>query len=75
MQKTATAVAHCKRGRGLIKVNGCDIMLLEPEILRMKTLEPVLLLGSKHFANVRFAVHIVHWAHSFIGIGGHTRAR
>ena len=36
-KKTATAVAYCKQGRGLIKVNGCPIELLEPEILRLKT--------------------------------------
>ena len=45
-KKTATAVAYCKQGRGLIKVNGCPIELLEPEILRLKTFEPVLLLGD-----------------------------
>ena len=43
-KKAATAVAYCKQGRGLIKVNGCPIELLEPEILRLKTFEPVLLL-------------------------------
>lgn len=30
LQKLATAVAFCKKGRGLIKVNGCPIELLEP---------------------------------------------
>ena len=35
-QKTATAVAHCKRGNGLIKVNGRPLETLEPEMLRFK---------------------------------------
>lgn len=35
-QKTATAVAHCKRGNGLIKVNGRPLEILEPQILRYK---------------------------------------
>lgn len=52
-KKNATAVAYCKRGHGLIKVNGTPIELVEPEILRVKTYEPVLLLGQQRFANVR----------------------
>ena len=51
-KKNATAVAICKRGRGLIKVNSQPIELVEPEILRVKTFEPVLLLGQQRFANV-----------------------
>jgi len=35
-QKTATAVAHCKRGNGLVKVNGRPLDQLEPEMLRFK---------------------------------------
>ncbi|CAN0477116.1 unnamed protein product, partial [Scytosiphon promiscuus] len=57
-QKTATAVAYCKRGRGLIKVNGCPIELLEPAILRVKTFEPVLLLGTARFSNVDIRVRV-----------------
>ncbi|KAI8060758.1 40S ribosomal protein S16 [Gongronella butleri] len=51
-KKTATAVAHCKRGRGLIRVNGAPLELLEPEILKYKVYEVVLLLGEERFANV-----------------------
>ena len=58
LQKTATAVAYCKQGRGLIKVNGCPIELLEPEILRLKTFEPVLLLGQTRFANVDIRIRV-----------------
>merc|ERR1712136_396580 len=43
-KKTATAVAHCKRGKGLIKVNGRPLHLVEPQTLRAKLEEPVLLL-------------------------------
>merc|ERR1712000_496807 len=31
-KKTATAVAHCKKGKGLIKVNGRPLSLVQPEI-------------------------------------------
>lgn len=37
-QKTATAVAHCKEGNGLIKVNGFPLHLVEPATLRYKVL-------------------------------------
>ncbi|CAM9453360.1 unnamed protein product [Ascophyllum nodosum] len=57
-KKTATAVAYCKRGRGLIKVNGCPIELLEPAILRVKTFEPVLLLGPNRFSTVDIRVRV-----------------
>ncbi|RRT60033.1 hypothetical protein B296_00043958 [Ensete ventricosum] len=51
-KKTAVAVAHCKRGRGLIKVNGVPIELVKPEILGLKAFEPILLLGRQRFMGV-----------------------
>ena len=36
MQKTATAVAHCKQGNGIMKVNGRPLHLMEPATLRYK---------------------------------------
>ncbi|KAJ3092484.1 40S ribosomal protein S16, partial [Quaeritorhiza haematococci] len=56
--KTATAVAHCKRGRGLIKINGSPLDLIEPEILKFKVYEPILLLGKERFANVDIRVRV-----------------
>ncbi|XP_018872522.1 small ribosomal subunit protein uS9-like [Gorilla gorilla gorilla] len=52
-KKTATAVAHCKCGNGLIKVNGWPLEMTEPRMLQYKLLEPVLLLGKERFAGVR----------------------
>ena len=51
-KKTATAVAFVKKGTGLIKVNGVPISLLQPEILKLKTFEPVLLIGTDKFSQV-----------------------
>ena len=48
-KKTATAVAHCKQGKGLIKVNGKPLSLVEPQMLRFKVYEPILLLGLDKF--------------------------
>lgn len=63
-KKTAVAVTHCKRGRGLIKINGCPIELVEPEILRFKAYEPILLLGRHRFAGVDMRIRVKG--------GGHT---
>ncbi len=48
-KKTATAVAHCKAGKGLIRVNGKPLGLVEPQIMRFKVYEPVLILGLDKF--------------------------
>jgi len=57
-KKTATAVAHCKRGNGLIKVNGRPLDQIEPEMLRFKIQEPILLLGKERFAGVDIRVRV-----------------
>merc|ERR1719400_377674 len=58
LQKTATAVAHCKRGKGLIKVNGRPLEQMEPETLRYKINEPVLLLGKARFEGVDIRIRV-----------------
>jgi len=57
-KKTSTAVAFVKKGNGLIKVNGVPISLLQPEILRLKTYEPVLLVGTETFQRVDVRVRV-----------------
>jgi small subunit ribosomal protein S16e len=63
-KKTAVAVTYCKRERGLIKINGCPIELVESEILRYKAFEPILLLGRQKFAGVDMRIRVKG--------GGHT---
>ncbi|KAM0797188.1 ribosomal protein S9/S16-domain-containing protein [Usnea florida] len=63
-KKTATAVAHCKAGKGLVKVNGKPLSLTQPEILRFKVYEPLLIVGLDKFANVDIRVRV--------SGGGHT---
>jgi small subunit ribosomal protein S16e len=48
----------------LIKLNGSPIELVEPEILRLKVLEPILLLGRDKFANLDIRLRV--------SGGGHT---
>lgn len=57
-KKTAIAVALCKRGKGIIKINGCPIELLEPEVLRVKAYEPILLLGASRFSNIDIRIRV-----------------
>jgi len=57
-------VAFVKDGRGLINVNGAPIENVEPELLRYKILEPVLLLNEATFAKVDIRVRVKG--------GGHT---
>merc|ERR1712224_821381 len=57
-KKTATAVAFCKRGNGMIKVNGAPLALLQPQTLRMKVEEPLLLLGKDRFAGIDIRVRV-----------------
>merc|ERR1712038_1120731 len=63
-KKTATAVAYCKRGKGLIKVNGRPLELVQPAALQYKLQEPILLLGKERFADVDIRIRVKG--------GGHT---
>merc|ERR1711884_823197 len=63
-KKTATAVAYCKRGHGLIKVNGRPLELVQPAALQYKLQEPILLLGKERFADVDIRIRVKG--------GGHT---
>jgi len=57
-KKSAVAVSYCKKGRGLIKINGCPIELVEPELLRYKVFEPILLLGRERFAIMDLRIRV-----------------
>ncbi|GLT78464.1 hypothetical protein SLA2020_500000 [Shorea laevis] len=63
-KKTAMAVTYYKHGKGLIKINGYPIELVEPEILRFKAVEPILLLGCHRFNGVDMRIRVKG--------GGHT---
>eukprot|EP00741_Cyanophora_paradoxa_P007149 tig00000123_g6920.t1 len=57
-KKTAIAVAYAKKGKGLIKVNGSPVELVQPETLRFKVFEPILLLGRQRFANIDIRIRV-----------------
>ncbi|WVO12870.1 40S ribosomal protein S16 [Cryptococcus depauperatus] len=57
-KKTATAVAHVTPGRGLIRLNGSPIHLVEPVVLRYKVYEPVLVVGPERLANLDIRLRV-----------------
>lgn len=57
-KKTATAIAHCKAGNGMIRVNGVPLELVQPEPLRLKAFEPILILGRERFANLDIRLRV-----------------
>jgi len=63
-KKTATAVAYCKDGKGLIRINGVPISLVKPEVLRYKVYEPILVAGADAFSKLDIRVRV--------SGGGHT---
>merc|ERR1712099_153788 len=57
-KKTATAVAYCKRGKGLVRVNGKPLEQVEPKPLQFKLQEPLLLLGKDRFSEVDISIRV-----------------
>ncbi|RDW90717.1 40S ribosomal uS9 domain-containing protein [Aspergillus mulundensis] len=62
--KGTTQLTTAQQGKGLIKVNGQPLQLVQPEILRFKAYEPVLIVGADKFAGVDIRVRVTG--------GGHT---
>merc|ERR1719395_145207 len=50
-KKTAVAVAIVRTGSGNVRVNGCPIHTVTPDILRVKVYEPLLVLGKDKWAD------------------------
>ena len=57
-KKNATAVAFCTSGNGSIRVNGKALGLVEPESLRLKVFEPILLVGGNRFKDINIRVRV-----------------
>jgi small subunit ribosomal protein S16e len=58
-KKNSIAVAIVKGpGHGHIRVNGIPLDLIQPEILRIKVFEPLLLVGKKEFSDIDIRVRV-----------------
>ena len=58
VQKTSVAVAYVKRGKGEIRLNGAPLDVIQPDTLRWKIMEPILLLGKQRFSNVDIRLRV-----------------
>ena len=58
-KRTATAVAFCKEGSGLIKLNGTPIEKVASETLKAKLLEPLQIIGEERLRSldIKLRVH------------------
>jgi len=58
-KKTATAIAFCRDGKGLIKLNGAPLDQVTSETLKAKLLEPLLIIGEAIWGqlDIRLRVH------------------
>ena len=57
-KRSAVAIAYTKAGKGLIKINGTPIEFVQPEGLRFKVMEPIILLGFPKFENVDIRIRV-----------------
>lgn len=63
-KRHAVAVGVCKEGKGVIRLNGQPLHLVEPAVLRVKVMEPVLLLGKDKFEGVDIRLRVRGGGHS-----------
>jgi small subunit ribosomal protein S16e len=58
-KRTATAIAYCTDGSGLIKLGGTQLSLVASQTLKSKLLEPLELIGQEKWGNlnIRLRVH------------------
>merc|ERR1719236_63621 len=57
-KKQAVAVALVRTGSGNVRVNGCPLTTLKPDILRVKVYEPLLLLGKERWGKVDIRLRV-----------------
>merc|ERR1712203_1176938 len=57
-KKTAVAVAAVRTWGGLVRVNGCPLHTVKPDILRVKVYEPLLLLGKERCGKVDIRLRV-----------------
>ncbi|CAE6959028.1 RPS16A [Symbiodinium sp. CCMP2592] len=57
-KKTAVAVALVRSGSGQVRLNGCPLHTVKPDILRVKVYEPLLLLGKDRCSKVDIRLRV-----------------
>ena len=57
-KRTATAVAYCQEGSGLIKLNGTPLTQIASETLKAKLMEPILLMGEDRMKDLDIRLRV-----------------
>ena len=57
-KKTAIAVCLCKEGKGMIRVNGVPLDLINPPQLRIKVFEPLFIVGKEQYAKLDLKIRV-----------------
>ncbi|CAE8642038.1 unnamed protein product, partial [Polarella glacialis] len=57
-KKTSVAVALVRTGSGQVRLNGCPLHTVKPDILRVKVYEPLLLLGKDRCSKVDIRLRV-----------------
>eukprot|EP00892_Ulva_mutabilis_P003031 jgi/Ulvmu1/12729/UM095_0033.1 len=57
-KKNAVAVAYAKQGKGVLRLNGKPLELMETELLRHKVFEPVMLMGRDKYSQLDIRVRV-----------------
>merc|ERR1711998_29759 len=58
VQGTEKRESGKRKGEGVIRVNGKPIQLIEPESMRLKAFEPILLIGGNKFKDLSIRVRV-----------------
>jgi len=57
-RKSAIARAYVKSGNGIVKVNSTPIEVVEPMLLRLRMMEPIVLAGEDYVSKVNIKVKV-----------------
>merc|ERR1719159_1436865 len=57
-KKNSVAVALVRTGSGQVRMNGCPITTVKPDVLRIKVYEPLLLLGKERCSKVDIRIRV-----------------
>ena len=58
VQGTEKRESGKRKGEGVIRVNGKPLQLIEPESMRLKAFEPILLIGGNKFKDLSIRVRV-----------------
>eukprot|EP00929_Paragymnodinium_shiwhaense_P110563 TRINITY_DN776_c0_g1_i2.p1 TRINITY_DN776_c0_g1~~TRINITY_DN776_c0_g1_i2.p1 ORF type:complete len:146 (+),score=35.22 TRINITY_DN776_c0_g1_i2:72-509(+) len=57
-KKTSVAVALVRTGTGNLRLNGCPLSSVKPDIMRLKVYEPLLLLGKDKWSKLDIRLRV-----------------